>query len=225
MLPIFMTIRHEETHEVIVTMFWTTVHIVWCLSVKDLLVWRRRCYKPISRFLTLNRRKEQVYNVDGKAILLPKIIFKKKKVIENTGKIPSGRQYKNPHQERNIYYNSKMRYNKRSHHAHMQSEDKPDRTNIMSIIYWNSTTKLRKSSIIIMSIIFTFSLWFSLDWFMVLNTIFNNISVISWRSVLLMEETGVPGGNHRPVTSHWQSLSLNVVSSTPRHERGSNSQR
>ena len=27
--------------------------------------------------------------------------------------------------------------------------------------------------------------------FMVLNTTFNNISVISWRSVLLMEETGV----------------------------------
>ena len=29
-------------------------------------------------------------------------------------------------------------------------------------------------------------------WFMVFNTTFNNISVISWRSVLLVEETGVP---------------------------------
>jgi len=29
--------------------------------------------------------------------------------------------------------------------------------------------------------------------FMVFNATFNNISVISWRSVLLMEETGVPG--------------------------------
>jgi hypothetical protein len=28
---------------------------------------------------------------------------------------------------------------------------------------------------------------------MVFNTIFNNISVILWPSVLLMEETGVPG--------------------------------
>jgi hypothetical protein len=28
---------------------------------------------------------------------------------------------------------------------------------------------------------------------MVLNATFNNISVISWQSVLLMEETGVPG--------------------------------
>ena len=38
--------------------------------------------------------------------------------------------------------------------------------------------------------------------FMVLNATFNNISVISWRSVLLVEETGVPGENHRPATSH-----------------------
>ena len=28
------------------------------------------------------------------------------------------------------------------------------------------------------------------------------ISVISWRSVLLAEETGVPGENHRPTASH-----------------------
>jgi len=39
-------------------------------------------------------------------------------------------------------------------------------------------------------------------WFMVLNITFNNISVISWQSVLLVEETGVPEENHRPVTSH-----------------------
>jgi hypothetical protein len=49
-------------------------------------------------------------------------------------------------------------------------------------------------------------------WFMVFNTNFNNISVISWRSVLLVEETGVPGVNHRPVASHWQTSSHNVVS-------------
>jgi hypothetical protein len=36
---------------------------------------------------------------------------------------------------------------------------------------------------------------------MVFNTTFNNISVISWWSVLLVEETGVPGENHLPVTS------------------------
>ena len=31
---------------------------------------------------------------------------------------------------------------------------------------------------------------------MLLNATFNNISVISWRSVLFVEETGVPGKNH-----------------------------
>ena len=30
---------------------------------------------------------------------------------------------------------------------------------------------------------------------MVFNTTFDNISIISWRSVLLVEETGVPGEN------------------------------
>jgi len=37
---------------------------------------------------------------------------------------------------------------------------------------------------------------------MVINATFNNISVILWQSVLLVEETGVPGENHRPVTNH-----------------------
>jgi hypothetical protein len=31
-----------------------------------------------------------------------------------------------------------------------------------------------------------------------------------------VEETGVSRENHRPATSHWQTLSQNVVSSTPR---------
>jgi hypothetical protein len=33
---------------------------------------------------------------------------------------------------------------------------------------------------------------------MVFKVTFNNISVISWRSVLLVEDTGVPVVNHRP---------------------------
>ena len=37
---------------------------------------------------------------------------------------------------------------------------------------------------------------------MVFNATFNNISVIWWQSVLLEEDTGVPGENHRPVESH-----------------------
>ena len=51
---------------------------------------------------------------------------------------------------------------------------------------------------------------------MVFNATFNNISVILCWSVLLMEETGVPGENHRPVSSHRQTLLPKVVSSTPR---------
>ena len=43
---------------------------------------------------------------------------------------------------------------------------------------------------------------------MVYNATFNNISVISWWAVLLVEETRVSG----------RTLSHNVVSSTPRHE-------
>ena len=50
---------------------------------------------------------------------------------------------------------------------------------------------------------------------MVFYATFNNISVIWWRSILLVEETGV----------HGQTLSLNVISSTPRHDQYSNSQR
>jgi hypothetical protein len=36
-------------------------------------------------------------------------------------------------------------------------------------------------------------------------------------------EIRVPRENHWPVTSHWQTLSHNAVSSTPRHESDSNS--
>ena len=44
------------------------------------------------------------------------------------------------------------------------------------------------------------------------NTTFNNISVISWRLVLLAEETRIP----EKTTDLPQTLSHNVVSSTPR---------
>ena len=41
--------------------------------------------------------------------------------------------------------------------------------------------------------VFVFTTNDSLDRFMVLKATFNNISVISWRSVLLVEKTGIPG--------------------------------
>ena len=59
---------------------------------------------------------------------------------------------------------------------------------------------------------------------MMLNATLNNISVISWWSVLLVEETGVPEKTQQPVASYLQTLSYNVVSNILRHERGSNSQ-
>jgi hypothetical protein len=54
--------------------------------------------------------------------------------------------------------------------------------------------------------------WFGLVLFMTFNATFNNISVISWRSVLLVEETGV-SEKTTDLSRHWQTLSHNVVSS------------
>ena len=53
-------------------------------------------------------------------------------------------------------------------------------------------------------------IWF--DWFLVLNATFRNISAISWRPVLVMEEAGVPGENHRPWANNWETLSLATAS-------------
>ena len=46
----------------------------------------------------------------------------------------------------------------------------------------------------------------------VFNATFNNIPVVSWQSVLLVEDTRVRGENHRPVARHWQTLSHHVLS-------------
>ena len=50
---------------------------------------------------------------------------------------------------------------------------------------------------------------------MVFNATFNNISVISWQSAVLVEKTRVLCENHQPAASHRQTLSHNVISSTP----------
>jgi len=39
---------------------------------------------------------------------------------------------------------------------------------------------------------------------MVFNATFTNISAISWRSVLSVEETGVPGENHRKLLTNFK---------------------
>ena len=48
-------------------------------------------------------------------------------------------------------------------------------------------------------------------WFMVLNVTFNNISAKSWRTVILVEETGVYGENHRPVADKLYHIMLYQV--------------
>ena len=74
----------------------------------------------------------------------------------------------------------------------------------------NSITTLVHSWI---TVLFVYS-WFLFD---IRNGLglwcFNNISDISWQTVLLVEETRVLTENHQPAASHWQTLSHNVVSS------------
>jgi hypothetical protein len=44
----------------------------------------------------------------------------------------------------------------------------------------------------------------------VFNAAFNNISVISWWSVLLVEETGGPGETHRKSLTNFITMMLNI---------------
>jgi hypothetical protein len=39
--------------------------------------------------------------------------------------------------------------------------------------------------------------------FIVFNATFSNISAISWRPILVMDEAGVSGENHQPWASNW----------------------
>ena len=45
----------------------------------------------------------------------------------------------------------------------------------------------------------------------VFNVTFKNISVLSWRFVLLVEETGIPGENHLDYTSPWTGFELTTL--------------
>ena len=70
---------------------------------------------------------------------------------------------------------------------------------------WNYQTRLIKQLV-----------WKDLVGLMVFNATFNNISVLSWRSVLLVDETGWPGENHKLYhimlyTSPWSRFELKSV--------------
>ena len=56
-----------------------------------------------------------------------------------------------------------------------------------------------EAPIVFLCYYYIFIYWFG---FMVFNATFNNISVILWRSDLLVEETGVSGENHQIAASH-----------------------
>jgi hypothetical protein len=120
--------------------------------------------------------------------------------------------------------------------------------NVSSIIYAKSVWKLKwqqelKSYILNDSFVFDTALESKMDsWspvldlviyfllrnyrviLMVVNATFNNISALSWHSVLWVEETWVSRENHLPVASKWHTLSHNVVPSTPCYQTDSNSQ-
>ena len=61
----------------------------------------------------------------------------------------------------------------------------------------------RKFSILIKNVVHK-KIYFTVDFdFWCFNATFSNISAISWRPVLVVEEAGVPGENHQPWASNW----------------------
>jgi hypothetical protein len=71
---------------------------------------------------------------------------------------------------------------------------------IFYFIYLCYTIK-RALAILLCIFVHMHELFWLVGW-LVFNATFNNISFISWQSVLLVEETGGPGENHRPAASH-----------------------
>jgi hypothetical protein len=52
-----------------------------------------------------------------------------------------------------------------------------------------------------------------------LNATFSNISAISWRPVLVMEEAGVPGEDHRPWASLFKIKSNQILNRQPSYKQ------
>ena len=71
--------------------------------------------------------------------------------------------------------------------------------------YMVKLTKYWKRNILHVIITTIWIIWliYLFDWLIVFNATFSNISAISWRPVLVVEEARVPGENHRPWASNW----------------------
>ena len=117
--------------------------------------------------------------------------------------------------------------------SHYKNVDKEYSEHDAFLEYWIfDTISYIKNIYHILNIVYTFTYNAIIikDWFlflkfrsMMFNATFNNISVISWQSALLVTETGV---QRKPPTCQksLKTLSHNVASSTTCHERDSNSQ-
>jgi hypothetical protein len=72
----------------------------------------------------------------------------------------------------------------------------------MSDVPPENKTPFKHDAIIRFVLVRVLNLWGIRVRVVVFNATFNNMSVISWRSVLLVEVTGVPRENHIPAVSH-----------------------
>ena len=75
---------------------------------------------------------------------------------------------------------------------------------VTSIVSVPTFTSVVTIWVFIVSSIIHVCLYSNLNFVWCFNATFSNISAISWRPVLVVEETrGVPGENHRPWASNW----------------------
>jgi hypothetical protein len=106
----------------------------------------------------------------------------------------------------NAYHHWRCEFETRSWRALL------DTTLCDEVCQWLATARWFSPVILTLRENIHLSTGFGLVFFMVLNATFHNISLISWRSSLLVEGFGITGKNHRAVASHWQTSSHNVVS-------------
>ena len=78
----------------------------------------------------------------------------------------------------------------------------------ITFILWNKMAERTHEEVIHIEESIDLLLWRTVTATWTLMKLFNNILVISWQSVLLVEKTWVPGENHWHVASHWQTYHI-----------------